>query len=152
MRGLKPPPIAGLMYSGPEAQSLLSSRGGPCANDIAVGTNGRGVPGVVLRIPGVKVAMMIRQRHEDSGARLFVARDQLVGIPVEQRPLRAELLVSEARCRPVMIEVILVLPLPLDVDIPRVPVSGFGHALGAPMSPDAELGVAIPVRRFVLEQ
>ena len=44
----------------------------------------------MLRIPGVEVAMMIRQRHEDSRACPFVARDQLVGIPVEQRPLRAQ--------------------------------------------------------------
>src|SRR5580658_1103798 len=132
MGRLKPPPIAGLMYSDPEAQTLLSSCGGPGADDIAVWADGRGVPRVMLRIPGVEVAMMIGKRHEDSGARLLVACDQRVGIPVEQRPLRAEFFVSEARCRPVMIEVIFVLPLPLDVDIARVPVPGLGHALRAP--------------------
>ena len=96
--------------------------------------------------------MMIGERHENSRACLLVACDQLVGIPIEQRPLRAELFVSEARCRPVMIEVILVLALPFYVHIACIPVSSLGDTLRSPVRPDSKLGVAIPIRCFVFEQ
>src|SRR5580692_4943021 len=128
MRGLKPPPVPCLMHSDAESHSLLAGRGCPCADYIPMRTKRCRIPRMMLRIPGVEVAMMIRKGHENSCACLLVACDQLVGIPIEQRPLRAELFVTEARCRPVMIEVILVLPLPLNVDIPCVPVSCLGHA------------------------
>ena len=40
----------------------------------------------------------------------------------------------------------------LEVHIARVPVARFGYALRAPVSPDAELGVLVPLRRVVLQQ
>src|ERR1700728_247192 len=96
--------------------------------------------------------MMIRQRQEDSRACLLVVCDQLVRIPIEQRALRAEFFVSEARCRPVMIEVILVLPLPFDIQIAGIPVTSLGDTLRSPVRPYPKLGVAIPIRSLVLEQ
>src|SRR5205085_3254233 len=38
----------------------------------------------------------------------------------------------------------------LDIHLAGIPVAELGHALRRPMSPDAELGVAEPVRRLVL--
>ena len=111
-----------------------------------------GIPWLMLRIPGVKTVMVIGQGDEYSCAGLFVARDQLVRIPIQQRPLRAKLFVPEPRWRPVMFELIFVLPLALDIHIACVPVPGFGHALRTPVSPDTELGIAVPIRRFVIEQ
>ena len=45
-----------------------------------------------------------------------------------------------------------VLPIVLDVHIARVPVAVLRNTLRTPVRPDAELGVAIPLRRFILQQ
>src|SRR5271168_2077125 len=140
------------MHSDAESHSLLAGRGCPCADYITMRTEGCRIPWVVLRIPGIEVAMMIGQRNEDSCACLLVACDQLVGVPIEQGPLRAEFFVSEARCRPVIIEVILVLPLPLDVNVASVPVTCLGDTLRRPVRPEPELGIAVPVWSLVIEQ
>src|ERR1700735_335115 len=51
-----------------------------------------------------------------------------------------------------MVEVILVLPLSLDVHIACIPVPVFWHALRRPVRPDSELGVLIPFGGFVFEE
>ena len=85
------------MHGDAEAQSLLPRRGSPRAHHIAMRPKIRGVPRLMLRVPRVEAVMMIGERDEDSRARLLVARDQLVGVPVQQRPLRAKILVSKPR-------------------------------------------------------
>src|ERR1035438_5580089 len=47
---------------------------------------------------------------------------------------------------------VFVLALPFDIHVARVPVAGFGYALGSPVSPDAELRVAVPLGSFIVEQ
>ena len=140
------------MHSHAEPQSLLARRGGPCANNIAMWTICGCIPRMVFRIPCVEAVMVIGKRDEDSGAGVLVAANQLVRIPVQECPLGAEVLVSEARRRPVMFNVVPVLGLSFDIHIARVPVAGFGHALRAPVRPDAEFCVLVPFRCFVLQQ
>ncbi len=159
VRGLKPPPVPGLMYGDAESQSSacaplppMCSKQGTAGYDIPMRTNGCCIPRLVFRIPRIEVVVMIRERHENPRACLLVSRDQLVGVPIQQCPLCAEVLVSKARCRAIMVEVILVLPLSFNVHVARVPVTSLGYALRSPVRPDSELGIAIPVRSFVLEQ
>src|SRR5271157_1022158 len=115
-------------------------------------TNRGSVPRLMLRVPSVETVMMIGKRNEDPRAGLLVARDELVGFPVQQRPLCAKVFVSEPGGWPIMFEVIFVLPRPLNVHVARVPITGFGHTLRAPMGPDAELSVAVPFGTFVFKQ
>ncbi len=51
-----------------------------------------------------------------------------------------------------MVELIFILPLSFEVHVARVPVAILGDALRAPMGPNAELGVLVPLRGVVLEQ
>src|SRR3954447_21941711 len=53
---------------------------------------------------------------------------------------------------PVGLHVIVVLRLALDVHVAGVPVPSFDRGLRAPMSPNAELGVAKPFRHAILRQ
>src|ERR1035438_3544090 len=150
MAGLEPPPIARLMQRDAETQPLFARCRSPVANYIAVRANGSGVPQLVFRIPGIEAVMMIGQCDKQPRPRLLVARNQSIRVPVQQRPLRAEVLVAKARWMTIMLQVILILPLPLDVHVARIPVAILRHALRAPMRPDAELRVLIPLRRVVL--
>jgi len=95
---------------------------------------------------------MIGQRDKEPRARFFIASHQLIGFPVQQSPLRAKLLVAEFRGVSVVLAVKLVLRLAGFVDIARVPVAIFGNALRAPMRPDAELRILIPLRRLIAKQ
>ena len=74
VRGLKPPPVARLMHGDAEAKSLLTRRGSPGANHVAMRADADGVPRLVLRVPGVEAVVMVGQRHEEAGAGLLVAR------------------------------------------------------------------------------
>src|SRR5580704_2507674 len=139
------------MHRNAKSQSLFASRSCPCSDDVAMRAKGGSVPRLMLRIPGIKAVMMISERNEDLCASLLVARDQFVGLPVQQRPLCAEVLVAEPRLRSVMIQVILVLRLPFQIHTARVPVAVFRHALRAPVCPDAELCVLVPLWCFVLQ-
>ena len=152
MRRLEPPPVARLMHSDTEPQALFSRRGGPGADNIAMGTDRGGIPRLMLRIPGIKTVMVIGQCDEYPRAGVFVARDQLIRIPIQQGPLGAKLFVAESRWRPVMFQLIFVLPLVFYIHVACVPVPSFGHALRTPMSPDAEFGILVPFRGLVIEQ
>ena len=96
--------------------------------------------------------MVIGQSDEYLCACIFVACNQLVRVPVQQGPLCAKVLVPEPRRRTEVFKLIFVLALVLDIHIARIPVPGFGNALRTPVSPYAELGILVPIRRFVLEQ
>src|SRR6185437_5206525 len=106
----------------------------------------------MFRVPRVETVMVIGKRHKDSRASLLVSCDQLVRLPIQQRPLGAKVFVSETRWGTVMLGVILVLPLALNVHIARVPVTRFRNALGTPVNPDPELCIPVPIRRLIVEQ
>jgi len=88
------------MHRDPEAQPLLARGGRPCADHIAMRANRGGVPRLMPGGPGIEAVVMIGERNEKPRAGLLVARDEFVGFPVQQRPLRAEVLVAEARGGP----------------------------------------------------
>src|ERR1700679_1680541 len=117
-----------------------------------MGTDRGGIPRLMLRIPDVKIIMVIGQRDEYPRTGVFVASDQLIRVPIQQGPLGAKLFVAESRWRSVMFELIFVLPLVLHIHVACVPVPSFGHTLRTPMSPDAEFGILVPIRRLILEQ
>ena len=140
------------MHCHAKSQTLLSRCRSPGADYIAMGTDRSGIPWLMLRVPGVEAVMVIGQSDEYLRACIFVARNQLVRVPVQQGPLCAKILVSEPRRRTEMFKLIFVLALVLDIHVAGVPVPGFGDALRTPVSPNAELGILVPIRRFVLEQ
>ena len=140
------------MHRHTEAQTLFSRRCGPGADDIAMGTNRGGIPRLMLRVPGVKAVMVIGQSDEYPGAGVFVARNQLLRLPVQAGSTARKAPCTQTATAAQVIELIFVLPLVLDIHVARVPVPGFGNALRTPVSPDAELGILVPIRRFVIEQ
>src|SRR5580693_4247272 len=95
---------------------------------------------------------MVGKRDEEARASFLIAGDEFFGLPVEEGPLGAEVFEAEARRVTVVVELIFVLAMAFDVHLAAVPVAGLGNALGAPVGPDAELGVLIPLGGFVLQQ
>src|SRR5208283_156296 len=100
-------------------------------------------------IPAIKSIVVIGESEEEARPGFLIAVQERLGLPVQQRPLRAQVLVTEARGRTVMREMILVLRLPFQVHVPGVPVPLLRNALRAPVRPDSELGILIPFRSFV---
>ena len=96
--------------------------------------------------------MVIGERDKQARSGILVALNQRLRFPVEQRPLRAQILVAEVRGVSVMRILELVVGRTLHIHVARIPVAIFRNALRAPMRPDAELGVAIPLGRVVLQQ
>ena len=106
----------------------------------------------MLRTPGIEPVVVIGQRDKQACSRTFVAFDQRFRFPVEQRPLSAQVLVTELGGVAIVRILEVVIGRSLLIHIACIPVPVFGHALWAPVRPDAELGVAIPFGRFVLQQ
>src|ERR1019366_3009308 len=61
----------------------------------------------------------------------------------------ANILVSELRRVPVLLDVIVILTRALYVHVPRIPVALFGDALRAPMRPNAEFRISKPIRAVI---
>ncbi len=52
---------------------------------------------------------MVCEREDEACAGFLVAVDELVGLPIQKRPLRAQILVAEIGRMPVVLEVVFVL-------------------------------------------
>src|SRR5438067_1972526 len=150
VRDLEPPPVPRLVNGHAELHAAIARGLRPCSDHIAAGADVLRVPRVVRRVPRVETVVMVRQRHEQPRTRAAVNVHQLIGLPIQQRPLRAEFLVPEPGRVPVMLSEVPVLRLVIDIDIPPEPVAVLRNALWAPVIPDAELRVAVPFRAFVL--
>ena len=109
-----------------------------------------GVPLVQLRVPEEEVVVVRAHAHEVLGPGLLVELHQAIGIPLLGLPQGDDVLVAELRGVAVMLEVVLVVLAALLVHAAGVPVAVHGHGLRTPVGPDAELGVAEPVRTLVL--
>ena len=72
----------------------------------------------------------------------------MVGIELVGLPCGNQILESDLRRMAICLHVILVLLVALDVHVAGVPVAVFDGGLRTPMRPDAELGIAIPVRNL----
>src|SRR5579875_1946996 len=158
---LKPPPVASLVHGYAEAKITLACLGRPRPDHIPMRAEVDRIPRMMFRIPGVKTIVMIGHRHEKLGARAHVQVHQLRRVPIQSRPLGAEVFVAETGRRPVVSKLKAILPtrksaIPelqlLQVHIACVPIAVFGNTLRTPVVPDPELRVSIPFRTFVLKQ
>src|ERR1700730_18998 len=102
MRSLKPPPVAGLVHCDPESHVLLARGCGPGAYHVAMRTDFDGVPCLMFGVPRIQAIMMVCERNKKFGPSVFIPLNQLFGFPVEQRPLRTKILISECGRRPIM--------------------------------------------------
>ena len=124
-----------------EGQAALVRRRFPHAADVLVGADFHGVEAVELGGIVKKVIVMHGLSHKVPRARLDIKVHQRVGVEFLRFPEGAEVLIAEFGGVAVVPEVVKVLGGTLDVHIPGVPVAEHGDGLGAPVGPDAELGV-----------
>ena len=144
------PLVAGpKMIAHGEAKSLLERRLAEQADDVFFWAHVHGVPAGVLRVPEIEIVVVHAHAHEVFCAGFFIKVHKKVGIELVGLPGGDDVFESEFRRMPVVLDVILVLPLALDIHVSRVPVAAFSGRLRSPMGPDAELGVAEPVRNFI---
>src|SRR5581483_7519029 len=111
-----------------ETQSIRARDLGPCAHDVALRSNVHAVPRLMLRIPAIEIVVMRRQRDEIFGTGTLVQVYQVLRIPLLRFPEMTDVLVSELRWMAIILYVMLILRLSLDVHVPRIPVTLFGHA------------------------
>src|SRR5579885_3892687 len=121
MCGLKPPPIPRLMHGDTKAQPVVARYRGPGSDHVTVRTEIHRIPGMMPGVPGIKTVVMIGERDEDLGARFLVTLDQFLGLPVEQRPLRAKLLIAEPGGMAIVLELVLVVFRAFHIHVARVP-------------------------------
>ena len=149
---LEPVPGMGGMVGNTELQAPRPRRLGPAGNKVALGAHARAVPGMEARIVVVEIVVMVGQCHEVFRAGPGIEINQLLGPPVLRLPQIVDLHEAGVGGMAVMLQVMLVLLAALHIHVAGVPVAGFRHALRRPVRPDAELGVAEPVRRLVLRR
>src|SRR5512140_1698588 len=95
---------------------------------------------------------MHRHATEVLRAGLSVKLHQVIRIELIGLPCRYYVFESELRRVAVGLDVVLILPAALYIHVARVPVAVLGGGLRTPVSPDAELGVAVPIRHAVCFQ
>ena len=82
-------------------------------------------------------------------AGLLVETHQMIRVPFLCFPDIHQVLVADLGGMAIRFAVVQVLRLALDVHVARVPVAVFNRRLRSPVRPDAELGIAKPVRNLV---
>ena len=147
--GLKPVPGVGGVVGDAEAESGFAGGIAPALDEVLLGTDAHGVPLVVGGIVVVKVVVVIGQGDEVFGAGFLVAGDECLGVPFFSFPEVVDLHEAEFGWVTVFLDMGGVLAVALDVHVAGIPVAGLGLALGRPVGPNAELGVAEPVWDFV---
>src|ERR1017187_7992993 len=89
---------------------------------------------------------MIGHARKKFRAGLFVKSDELFRLPFVGLPFVVDILETELRRMAVFLDMEFVNLMRRVIHIYRIPVALFGLTLRTPVRPDAELGVAIPVR------
>ena len=148
--GLEPGEAGAEVLGDAEPQAVLLGRLLPVADDVALGAHVHGVPLVQLGVPEEEVVVVRAHADEVLSPGFLVELHEAIGIPLLGLPQRDDVLVAELGRVAVMLEVILVVAAALLVDAAGVPVAIHRHGLRTPVGPDAELGVAEPVRALVL--
>src|ERR1035438_7606802 len=121
--------------------------------DILPWPRGHGIPPrLESRIPQVEIVVMRSHADEKLRPGLPVESQEIVRIEVLGLPCRDYILVTVPRRMAVGLEVMIVLPVTLNVHVPGVPIPHLRGGLRTPVRPDAELRVAIPIRTPVLLQ
>ena len=152
MRGFEPPPVSGLVNRNAKSEPSIPRQLRPGSNYIAVWPDSFGVPWMIFRVPAIKAIMVVRESEEEASARFLIPVDQLIWLPVQKCPLRAQILVPKAGWVSVVFKVVFVLLRSFQVHVPCVPVTLFRNALRTPVRPNSKLGVLIPFRSFVLQK
>jgi hypothetical protein len=132
---------------------LVTAKRSPCslgqlavdADDVFLRADLDGVPVVEAGVVVVEVVVVVGQRGEVLGPGGDVEIHQLFGLPVLGLPEVVDLHPSDLGGMAVVLQVMVVLAVALDVHVAGIPVSLLWDALGGPVVPDAELGVAEPV-------
>ena len=133
-----------------EGQSGLSCCLGPSVEDVLVRAYVLSVPLLVFRVPEVKIVVMVAQCKEILGATfLLVEPHQFLGVPVLGLEERQDVLKAHFGGVAVVLTVIVVLYSSLHIHFTGHPVAAALHALWPPVGPDAELGIAKPLRHLV---
>src|ERR1035441_10018422 len=96
--------------------------------------------------------MVIRECEDEARTGFLVPIDKLVWLPVQKRPLRAQILVSKTGWVSIVFKMVFVLLRPLDVHVSCVPVTFLRDTLRAPMGPNSEFGILIPFGSLVLQK
>jgi hypothetical protein len=130
-----------------EAQAVLARQLAVDSDDVLPGADLDRVPVVEAGVVVIEVVVVVGQRGEVLCAGGDVEIHQLFGLPVLGLPEVVHLHPSNLGGMAVGLQVIVVLTVALDVHVAGVPVSLLGDALGGPVVPDAELGVAEPFGR-----
>src|SRR5271155_4151048 len=73
----------------------------------------------------------------------------MVGVPAGCLPYVDDVFVANLGWMAIVLHMVFVLFAALDIHVARVPVTIFDCGLGSPVRPDAELGIAKPIRRLV---
>jgi len=147
--GLEPVPGVGGVVGDAEAEAVGAGDGRPGADDVLLGADAGGVPGVVGGGEVIEVVVVVGERDEVLGARGLVEAHELFGLPLVGLPEVVDLHEAGGGGVAVGLEVVLVLGVALEVHLAGVPVALLGDALRGPVGPDAELGVTEPVGRFI---
>ena len=92
-----------------------------------------------------KMIVVHRLSDKIPGARFHIFVHQPFRIKAFRFPQGTDVLISELRRMAVMPQMVQVLRSPLDIHISGIPVSAHGHALRAPMTPDAQFCVPEPI-------
>src|SRR5579884_2116986 len=149
---VEPAPTPGQMLGHSEAQAVVARDLAPASDDVAFWSKHHRIPAVMLGIPAVEVVAVDAERDEVFGSGFFVAAYEGFRFPVLRSPVRDDVFVAHERRMPVMCDVKVVLPRPLDVHIARIPVALPRRALRTPMGPDAEFRIAEPFGAVILLQ
>ena len=137
------------MLADAKAQTVIARRFLPQAHYVLLRPHVRRVPARVPRVPQVKVVVMHAHAEEVLCASLLVETHQTIRVPFLCFPDIDQILVTDLGRMTIRFAVVQVLRLALHVHVARVPVAVFDRRLRSPMSPDAELGIAEPVRNLV---
>ena len=150
LRHFIPGPGVGGMNAYGEAQAVFARCGRPAADEVFVRSDGDGIPGLIFGIEVVEVVVMGGQGHEVFRAVGLVKGEQFVRVKIRRLPLVDDVLETVGGGMAVGRQMQFIGALGGDIQIAGIPVPLLGFALGAPVRPDAELGVPEPVRRLIL--
>src|SRR5512138_3155458 len=122
----------------------------PRSNDVLLRADVDRVPGVMLRVVGVEVVVVVGESEEILRARALVKGHQLLRLPALRLPEVVNLHEAELGWVAISFNVVVISRVALLVHSTRVPVALLRHTLGRPVRPDAELRIAEPFRNTVV--
>src|SRR5262249_18709748 len=147
---LKPVPRVSRVVAHAEAQAARTRDFGPGSNDVLFRADVDRVPGVILRVVGVEVVVVVGKGEKVFRARALVKGHQLLRLPALRLPQVVNLHEAELGWMTKSLYMVVINTVALYVHLPRVPVALFRDALGRRVRPDAELCVAEPFGEAVV--